>query len=372
MKKIPNIPMANPYVGEEEAMAVYKTIKSGWLSMGPKVEEFENSFAKLVGAKYAIATNNGTTALHVALIAAGIKDGDEVLIPDITFASTANVVMYERAIPILVDCDPKTYNISLKDLERKITKKTKAIMPVDMNGMPVDYDAIISIAEKYNLKVIADSAESLGAVYKGKRVGSIAPLHTFSFFPNKNMTTGEGGMITTDDAKLAKTLSQLRNMGQDYRYHHIHLGFNYRMTEIAASIGIEQMKKLSDITIDKERIVKNYDEGLMNQLGISLPYVPNYVDKHAWYMYTVSLDDNINRDEVASELSKFGIETRTSFPPIHTQPYYSDRFKVDKKNHITSYNAWKSLLNLPMWVGLSEQQQTYIIDKLINIVKAKL
>jgi dTDP-4-amino-4,6-dideoxygalactose transaminase len=366
------IPMAKPFIGESEAKAVYDTVKSGWLSMGPIVEKFEKNFAKRVGSKYAISTNNGTTALHVALIASGIKDGDEVLVPDITFASTANVVMYERAIPILVECDPNTYNISLEDIESKITKKTKAIMPVDMNGMPVDYDSILQVAKKHNLKVIADSAESLGAVYKGKSVGSIAPIHTFSFFPNKNMTTGEGGMITTNDTELALKMAQLRNMGQDYRYHHVHLGFNYRMTEVAATIGIEQMKKFNKIVKDRERIVNIYNDGLQNQDGISLPFIPEYVDKHAWYMYTVSLDQDIDRDAVVSELDKAGIETRTSFPPIHTQPYYAERFKSLEKSYEISYEAWKRLLNLPIWVGLPEDDQKYVIDKLISIVQRRL
>ena len=176
------VSMARPFVGEEEAKAVYDTIKSGWLSMGPKVKEFEKSFAEIVGSKYAISTNNGTAALHIALIASGVKDGDEVLVPDITFASTAKVALYERAIPVLVECDPETYNISLIDLEKKITNRTKAILAVDMNGMPFDYDGVLSIAKKYGLKVIADSAESFGAIYKQKKSDQLLRFILLAFF----------------------------------------------------------------------------------------------------------------------------------------------------------------------------------------------
>jgi len=362
------VSMARPFVGEEEAKAVYDTIKSGWLSMGPKVKEFEKSFAEIVGSKYAISTNNGTAALHIALIASGVKDGDEVLVPDITFASTAKVALYERAIPVLVECDPETYNISLIDLEKKITNRTKAILAVDMNGMPFDYDGVLSIAKKYGLKVIADSAESFGAIYKQKKIGSIAPLHTFSFFPNKNITTGEGGMITTNDEKLYHQLSELRNMGQDYRYHHSSLGFNYRMTEIAAVIGLEQLKKLDFIVSERERIVEYYNDGFASQKNIKLPTIPDYVTRHAWYMYTLSFTKNVDRDEVARRLLKRGIETRVSFPPIHNQPFYKDRFQINQDDLNETYNAWKSLINLPIWAGLPKEKQDYVIKNLIEIV----
>ena len=363
-----NIPMASPYVGEEEAKSVYDLIMSGWISMGATVVEFEERFAKHVNAKYAVSTSNGTTALHVALIAAGVKDGDEVLVPDITFASSANAVMYERAAPILVECDPRTYNISIEDAKKKITGKTKAIMPVDMNGMPVDYDEILSFANEHKLKVIADSAESLGGVYKGRKVGSIAPMHIFSFFPNKNITTGEGGMVTTNDGELANLLGQLRNMGQDYRYHHVHLGYNYRMTEIAATIGIKQLEKVDFIMSDKNRIVEKYNKGFAGHENISIPYIPEYVTNHAWYMYTITLSDNIDRDTLKNKLKESGIDTRVSFPPIHIQPFFKDRYHVNSNDFVVSYGAWKKLLNLPIWVGLSEELQDYVIENVIKIV----
>ena len=364
-----NIPIANPYIGEEEAKAVYEAVKSGWLSMGKRVEEFESQFAEYVGAKHAIAANSGTTALHLALIASGIEEGDEVLVPTITFISTGNVVLYERAMPVLVECDPKTYNISLEDAQKRITGKTKAIIAVDMNGMPVDYDHVLAFAEEAGLNVIADSAESLGAVYKGRKVGSIAPIHIFSFFPNKNITTGEGGMITTDDDEKALLMQQLRNQGQDYRYHHMHLGYNYRMTDVPAAIGIEQLKRIEYILDEKDRIAKRYSEAFREEPGISPPFVPEYVDRHSWYMYAVSLKEGLDRDRAVSELKSRGIDTRLSFPPIHTQPYYQKRFGYKNDSYPTSYEAWKQKIDIPIWVGLSVEDQNYTIENLKNIVE---
>lgn len=364
-----NIPVANPYIGEEEARAVYEVVKSGWVSMGDKVTEFENAFAKYVESKHAIAVNNGTSALHLALIASGISEGDEILVPDITFISTANIVLYERAAPILVECDPRTYNISLEDAERRLTNKTKAIIAVDMNGLPVDYDLVLTFAKKHSLKIIADSAESLGAIYKGKKVGSIAPIHIFSFFPNKNVTTAEGGMITTDDYKKVVLIRQLLNQGQDIRYNHIHLGYNYRMSDILAAFGLEQLKRIEFVLSEKEKIAKRYDDALRAGPDIFPPFVPEYVNRHAWYMYAVSLREGISRDNVVSELKLHGIETRLSFPPIHIQPYYKKRFGYKDDSYPVSLRAWKQLIDLPIWVGLSPEKQNFVIKIIKGIVR---
>lgn len=363
-----DIPVANPYIGDEEARAVYEVVKSGWVSMGDKVREFEESFAKYVGATYAIATNSGTSALHLALISAGIREGDEVLVPDITFISTANVVLYERAKPILVECDPDTYNISLGDAERRLTNKTRAVILVDMNGLPVDYDRAIAFATKHGLEVIADSAESLGAVYKGRKIGSIAPAHVFSFFPNKNITTGEGGMITTENAQRADLLRQLRNQGQDSRYHHIHLGYNYRMIDLLAVFGLEQLKRIDRILTEKEKIVARYIGAFENDPHIKPPVVPNYVDRHAWYMYAVSLRDGLNRDEIVASLKARGVDTRLSFPPIHIQPYYQRQYGYTQESYPISFKAWNQLIDLPIWVGLTEKDQDYVVECLKDVV----
>ena len=363
------IPVASPFIGKKEAEAVYEVVKSGWISMGKKVQEFEERFSEYVDSRYAIAVNNGTAALHLALIANGIKEDDEVLVPDITFISTANAVLYERAKPVVVECNPKTYNILLDDAEKRITNKTKAIIPVDMNGMPADYDEILQFADKHNLSVIADSAESLGALYKGQKTGAIAPLHIFSFFPNKNITTGEGGMITTDDEKLAEKIRKLRNQGQDYRYNHVMLGYNYRMNDVLAVIGIEQLKKINNIIIEKEKIAKKYNDEFENDTLISPPFLPSYVDQHSWYMYAVSLHEDIDRDLVVIKLKEKGIDTRLSFPPIHLQPYYQEKFGYNDSTYPISLKAWQRLINIPIWVGLINEDQNYVINSLREIIE---
>jgi perosamine synthetase len=358
------IPLAQPTLGEEEARAVYETVRGGWVSMGKRVREFEERFASFVGARHAVAANNGTAALHMALIAAGVEEGDEVLVPDITFISTANVVMYERARPVVVECDPDTYNISLDDAARRITERTKAIIPVDMNGLSLDYKKVRSFAEAHGLAVIADSAESLGARYEGTPIGAQEAQHIFSFFPNKNLTTGEGGMVTTDDDALAERLRVLRNQGQEGRYNHVELGYNYRMSDIQASIGCAQLDRVEGTVRDKQTVAERYDAAFADHSLIRAPFLPPYVTQHSWYMYAVALDDSVPRDRVVEELADAGIDTRLSFPPIHMQPFYIERFGYTDDDYPISTHAWSQLLDIPIWPGLPEDQQTEVIETL--------
>ncbi len=355
------IPVANSFLGKEEAKAVSDVVKSGWLSMGPKVKEFEEKFSKCVGATEAIALFNGTCALHAVLAALNIKEGDEVILPSLTFISTANAVLYQNAKPVLAECDPKTFNITAKEIEKRITKKTKAIIPVDMNGMPVDYDEILKVAAKYKIPVIADSAESLGAVYKGRKIGSIADIHVFSFFPNKNVTTGEGGMVTVNDPALAKKIRQIRNQGQDVRYHHVILGYNYRMTELQAAIGIEQLKRLDDIIRSKQKIAEYYNWAFGASTEIAIPYVPDYVDQHSWYLYPITVSEK-RRDFLVRKLEEANIETRLSFPPIHTQPIYQKIFGFKDSDLPVSLETWRTLIDIPVWKGLDRKAQDFIIQ----------
>ena len=239
------IPVANPTVGVEEANSIYKQVKSGWFSMGKKVKEFEKKVEKYIGVKHAIALNNGTSALDAVLTALNIDEKDEVIVPSLTYISTANVVSYKKAKLVLCDSNEDTFNVSYESLVSKITKKTKLIIVTDLKGMPVDYDKYIKLSKKTKIPIIADSAESFGAEYKNKKVGSQLLAHTFSFFANKNITTGEGGMVVTNDDRLEKKLRIILNQGQNKRYNHIMLGNNYRMTDISASMGLIQLKKLN-------------------------------------------------------------------------------------------------------------------------------
>jgi len=363
------IPVANVTTTEKDAQAVYDVVKSGWISKGKKVDEFEAKFAERVEAKHALAVNNGTAALHIVLAALGIGPGDEVIVPSLTFISSANAVLYQNATPILVENDPDTYNVTPEIIEKAITPRTKAIMPVDMNGMPVDYEAILSIGEKHGIPVIADSAESLGAVYKGRKVGGVAEIQCFSFFPNKAITTGEGGMITTSNDELAGKMRMILNQGQDGRYNHVILGYNYRMCDINAALGTVQLSRLDEMMDAKEKIVSRYNKLLAGQEGISIPIVPNYVDRHSWYMYAVQVDEKI-RDAVVDKLAEANIQTRLSFPPIHIQKYYAERFEYAPEDLPASYHTWKRLINIPIWPGLKDGQIDYVAENLIKAVDA--
>jgi perosamine synthetase len=360
------IPVANTNIGEEDAKAVYDVVKSAWVSMGKYVEDFETEFKKYTRAKNAIAVNSGTSALHLALAALDVKENDEVIIPSLTFISTANVILYQNAKPILAECDPTTYNITVNEIEKRITKKTKAIITVDMNGMPVDYDPILELAEKHALYVIADSAESLGAIYKNRKVGNIASIHCFSFFPNKNITTGEGGMITTADEELVEKMRMIRNQGQDSRYHHVTLGYNYRMTDIQAALGLEQLKKLDWVINEKEKIANRYTAAFEDAKNIKPPFVPEYVTQHAWYMYAISIE-NKDRDYIVKQLEQRDIETRLSFPPIHTQPLYQRLYGFNNESFPTTYNTWKRLIDIPIWANMDTNTQNYVIKAVIDL-----
>ena len=361
-QKMKTIPVATAVFTEAEAKAVYDVIQSGWVTQGPKVAQFEENFAKYVGAKHAIAMCNGTVTMHAALAALGVGPGDEVVLPTLTYISTANVVLYQGAELRLCECDPITYNVRVSDLEKVVTAKTKVIIAVDMNGLPIDYDAILEFAKSRGIVVIADSAESLGASYKGKLVGSQAPIHSFSFFGNKNITTGEGGMVTTNDDDIANELRILRNQGQQGRYNHTHLGFNYRMTELCAAIGIVQLESLSSRLAGKGRVVKRYLDGFSKSSLIKMPFIPSYVEQHSWYMFAPSFADKVDRDAMVDELSTNGIETRLSFPPVHIQPYYINRFGYKRDDYPTSIETWSHLINLPISPNLPDEDIDFIVD----------
>ncbi len=361
------IPVANVTLGEEEAEAVAAIVRSGRLSSGPKVKEFEGAFCDYTGARHAIAVNNGTAALHLILAALGVGPGDEVVCPSLTFIATANAVLYQGATPVLCECDGKTYNVTGDIIRARVTERTKAIIPVEMNGLPVDYDDILSQAKELGIPVVMDSAESLGAAYKGRKVGSIASLHCFSFFPNKIITTGEGGMITTDDDELQARMRRILNQGQDYRYHHVVLGYNYRMTEIQAALGLTQLKRIETLLDEKERIARRYTAAFASLKGVRPPHVPPYATRHSWYMYSVQVSPMI-RDAVVAELNCSGIETRLSFPPVHIQPFYQEKFGFTPDDLPITHRAWAGKIDLPVWPGIGEVEQNFVIEKLLAAV----
>jgi dTDP-4-amino-4,6-dideoxygalactose transaminase len=317
------IPIAKPFIGDEEIKEVEAVLRSGFIAQGPKVAEFEEKFADYTGTRHAIATSSGTTALHVALLCAGIGKGDEVITTPFSFAATANSVLYTGAKPVFVDIDPKTYNINPEKIEEAITDKTKAIMPVHLYGQPADMDPICKIAEDHDLKVIEDAAQAHGAIYHGRKVGSIGDMACFSFYPTKNITTGEGGIITTDDDAFDKDARAIRAHGESERYEHVTLGYNFRMTDIAAAIGVVQIKRLEEFNEKRIENAEYLTEQINSIEGIEPPYVSKNV-RHVFHQYTVRVKDG-KRDELREFLNNEGIGTGIHYPrPIYKQKLYED------------------------------------------------
>ncbi|HEX3013481.1 MAG TPA: DegT/DnrJ/EryC1/StrS family aminotransferase [Methanobacterium sp.] len=317
------IPIAKPFIGDEEIKEVEAVLRSGFIAQGPKVAEFEEKFADYIGTRHGVATSSGTTALHVALLCAGIGNGDEVITTPFSFAATANSVLYTGAKPVFVDINPKTYNINPEKIEEAITDKTKAIMPVHLYGQPADMDPICKIAEDHNLKVIEDAAQAHGAIYHGKKVGSIGDMACFSFYPTKNITTGEGGIITTDDDAFDKDARAIRAHGESERYEHVTLGYNFRMTDIAAAIGVVQIKRLEEFNEKRIENAEYLTEHINAIDGIEPPYVADNV-RHVFHQYTVRVKDG-KRDELKEFLNNEGIGTGVHYPrAIYKQKLYED------------------------------------------------
>ena len=316
------IPIAKPIIGDEEIKEVTEVLKSGFIAQGPKVAEFERIFAEYVGTKNAVATSSGTTALHLAFLCAGIGSKDEVVTTPFTFVATSNSVLYVGAKPVFVDIDPETYNIDPEKIEEAVTDKTKAIIPVHLYGQPADMDAICKIAKEHDLAIIEDAAQAHGARYNDKNIGSFGDMGCFSFYPTKNMTTGEGGMITTDNDEFAEIARTLRSHGEHNRYEHVVLGYNFRMTDIAAAIGIAQLKKLEDFNRKRTENAEYLTEHIDNIDGIEPPFVQKNV-KHVFHQYTIRVENK--RDKLIRFLNKQGIGTGIHYPkPIYKQTLYED------------------------------------------------
>lgn len=361
------IPVASPSLIGNEQKYVIDCLESNWISSnGNYIEKFERSFAEFLGAKHSIACCNGTTALHLALLALGIGSGDEVIVPTLTYVATANAVAYTGAEVVLADCEPLTWNIDPDVLEPLITPKTKAIIPVPLFGHPCDLDPILALAKKYGLYVVEDSAEALGAKYKGNFCGSLADISTFSFYGNKTITTGEGGMVVTNDDDLAARIRLYKGQGMDpgKRYWFPVIGYNYRMTNIAAAIGLAQLENVHLFLNKRRKIAAWYTELLSEMPDIILPTVQEYAE-HSWWMYSVLVEDGCgrSRDEVMEALATYGIETRPFFYPMHTMPVYAHR---TTGNLLVSESVSAKGINLPTYYDLSQQDVEFIATVLKN------
>ena len=368
------ISLSQPDIMEKEVKAVLDVLKTPNLALGPKLKEFEKKIAKFTGVKYAIAVNSGTSALHLIIRALGIKEGDEVITTPFSFIASANCILFERAKPGFVDIDGKTLNINPDKIEEKITEKTKAILAVDIFGHPANWDPILKIARKYKLKVIEDSAEALGSEYKGKKCGSFGNVAIFAFYPNKQITTGEGGMVLTNNKKIADLCRSMRNQGRsaDGKWlNHIRLGYNYRISDLNCALGIAQMKRIDEIITKRAKVAKMYHDKLSGVDEIIIPYVSPDV-KMSWFVYVVRLEKTFRRgqrDKILSGLRRNGIECNNYFPPIHLQPFYQKMFGYKKGDFPITESVAERTIALPFYNNLSKEQIDYIVNNLKNMLK---
>lgn len=354
------IPITEPFLGKQELKSVIEVIKSGWISSkGKFIREFEDKFAKYCGVKYGIAVSNGTVALHLALAAIGIKDKDEVIVPDLTFIATANAVKYCNAKPVFVDSHPGYWCIDPEKISQAITSKTKAIIPVHLYGHPCDMDKIMKITKSRNLYVIEDAAEAHGAEYKGLKVGSFGDISCFSFFGNKVITTGEGGMCLTNNEILAEKMRILRDHGMNpnKKYWHDTIGFNYRMTNIQAAIGVAQLRKIDKFISKRRKIAEKYAEELKELEDVKLIklHPQSSWAKGIYWMYCILLEDNfgLSRDDLIIALGKRGIDTRPFFYPVHLMPPH--RKKSENEDFSVALGLSRAGICLPSGVNLSER-----------------
>ncbi|MCK4434624.1 DegT/DnrJ/EryC1/StrS family aminotransferase [Candidatus Bathyarchaeota archaeon] len=365
------IPINAPQIGEEEIKAVTEVMKSGVLThglgAGPIVTKFEKAFAKFVKAKYAIAVNTGTSALHLAIAGAGLKQGDEVILPSFTFVATAESIVLAGAKPVFVDIYPKTYNISPSKIEKAVTKKTKAVMSVDLYGLPADVHTIRKLAEKHGLTIIQDACQAHGASYRGKPPGAFADAACWSFYASKNMTTGEGGMITTNDDELAEKMRFMRSHGEKEKYKSITLGHNYHMTEMQAAIGCIQLKKLPDFLAKRRENSRKLSAKLGKAESLQLPKEPRGY-KHSWYLYTVRLKGARakKRGQTVKKLKQRGIGAEVYYAtPIHLMPYYR---KFGKHQLKETEKAAKQVFSLPVHPGVTAKQIDFIGESVLRSI----
>jgi perosamine synthetase len=362
------LPYGRQSIDEDDVQAVVDVLRSDWLTTGPKVDEFEEAFAAWVGAKFAVTFSSGTAALHGAVFAAGLKPGDEAITTPLTFAATANCVLYQGARPVFADVSCDTLNVDPERVAERITPKTRVILPVAYAGHPPDLDAILALAEKHGLTVVEDACHALGAEYRGRRTGSIADMSVFSFHPVKHIAIGEGGMVTTDRADFAESLRRFRNHGMStdarqrnasgqWGYDMVLLGFNYRLTGIACALGLSQLKKLEANLIRRRAIAASYTEAFRDLPGISPPSVREDV-MPAWHLYPIRVDPaklKVDRGQLFRALRSENIGVNVHYKPVHLHRYYRDRFGYKAGEYPVAERAYEQLMSLPMFHGMSQQ-----------------
>ena len=376
------LPYGHQSIDESDIQAVVDTLRSEWLTTGPKVAEFEEAFAAWTGAKHAVSFSSGTAALHAAAFAAGLKSGDEAITSPLTFVATANCVLYQGATPVLTDISPDTLNLDPEQVTARVTSRTRAILPVDYAGHPADLATILQLADRHGLVVIEDACHALGAEYKGRRVGTLAHMTVFSFHPVKHITTGEGGMVTTGDAKFAETLRRFRNHGINsdarqrqaagqWHYEMVLLGFNYRLPDIACALGIQQLKKLEANLARRREIAARYTAAFREIPGIISPSVRDDVNP-AWHLYPIRIDVaklNAGRGEVFRALRAENIGVNVHYIPIHLHPYYVERFGERRGEYPVAEDAYQRLISIPMFHGMSDEDVENVIEAVAKVAE---
>ncbi|UMZ74710.1 DegT/DnrJ/EryC1/StrS family aminotransferase [Natranaerofaba carboxydovora] len=364
------IPLASPDITEKEIEIVNQVMNSRHLAMGPKLEAFEAKTREITEKKHAIAVNSGTSGLHLLVRALGIGEGDEVITTPFSFIASSNCILFERARPVFVDIDPYTYNMDIDKIEDKITDKTKAILPVHVFGQMMDMKKLKELADKYNLKIIEDSCEALGASFEEIKAGQLSDASVFAFYPNKQITTGEGGIIVTDNDEIAKLCRSMRNQGRgegEEWLHHVRLGYNYRMDELSAALGVAQLERLDEILDKRKKVAEEYTEKLKRVDGVKPPYVSDKV-KMSWFVYVVQVEEGIDRDSVMEYLQSQGIGCRPYFSPIHLQPFYREQFGFKEGDFPVCEGVGKRTIALPFFNNILEEEIDYVVQKLDEVV----
>ena len=376
------LPFSRPSISRAAIDEVVACLESGWITTGPRVAQFTEKLKDYLGAPYVLPLMSATAGLHLVLLAMGMKPGDEVITTPLTFAATLNTIVLAGAKPVLVDIDPATLNLDLNQLEDAITEKTRAIMPVHFAGLPVDLGLLYSIAERHGLRVVEDAAHAIGAEYKGKRIGSFGDTQVFSFHPNKNMTTGEGGCVTTHDAELAKKIGLLRFHGidrdswnrygksgqQDYEI--VLPGYKYNMMDLQAALGLHQLQELEGFIARRIELAERYQEVLMDWPQWTLPSAPDFSHRHAWHLYTPLINEqsaHMNRDEFMLKMKDKNIGTGLHYHAVHLYPYYREQFGFKEGDFPHAENAGNRIVSLPLFPDMTDAQHDRVLDVMYSI-----
>ena len=377
------LPYGRQSITEEDIAAVVEVLRSDWLTTGPKVAEFEEAFARKVEARYAVSFSSGTAALHAAAFAADLNAGDEAITTPLTFAATANCVLYQGATPVFADVEPATLNLDPEQVEGRVTSRTKAILPVDFAGHPAELDRFLGLADKHGLVVIEDAAHALGAEYRQRRVGSVSHMTVFSFHPVKHLTTGEGGMVTTENAKFAERLRRFRNHGissdarqrqseGQWHYEMVLLGYNYRLTDISCALGLQQLPRLDANLARRRAIAKQYNDAFRGLIGVIAPQVRDDVNP-AWHLYPIRVEagrHRAGRGEFFRALRAENIGVNVHYIPVHLHPYYRERFGFRGGEFPVAEQAYEQLISLPMFHSMDDQDVHDVIRAVMKVAHA--